>query len=106
MNNMCYQHMKVNCDYNQPQRPKNEFSHRMARKAVGLTICVLCNDSGYVTTYSGGGAGLIGCQTHSHKCGCRCFSCDELATNESGVCDSCPESEGDAELFAKLKDLF
>jgi len=86
----CRIHRVIDCKKCQdPRTPKNEFRHRMARKEAGLTICFWCKDSGYINTFSGGGMGRsrrIGCRMDSHKCSCRCRTCDQLATFENGYC--------------------
>ncbi len=106
----CRIHRTVNCKKcADPRTPKNEFRHRMKRREIGLTICFWCKDTGHVNTFSGGGTGgmgrqrRIGCCMDSHKCACRCMSCDQLATFENGYC---ADHQGDVPTPLDLGGLF
>ncbi len=76
----CRIHRTIDCKKcASPRAMLNEFRHRMKRCSLGLTICAWCKDNGYINTYSHG-------RLNRHKCGCRCLSCNALATFLNGYC--------------------
>lgn len=68
----------------------NDFSHRMHRKAAGVTSCGTCRDTGYISGTYGSSHGYFGCRYESYKCACcRCLLCGKFADAANGVCISC-----------------
>jgi len=92
-------------------RPSNKPEHIKARREAGLTGCMDCKDSGYLTRSWSAGAGRIGCRVWSVPCGCSCSYSNQLVRRvvlnggleHAKPCEQCPWCKNNERLVNAYK---